>query len=83
MKLFNFKIPEGKEKDITAIETWVVQWESIYGGCSFADVKKRYQSFNNKESAIEFAQRLKEAHKLLRNIGSHVYVDVQKDMPIE
>ncbi len=46
------------------VETWVVRWNQRYGEF-FGDYNEAVQVFTSKEEAVEFANTLKKANKLL------------------
>ena len=57
------------------ITNWEVRWKSRSGDFS-SDVRSEVAGFTSKETATEFAQTLKDAHKMLRNtnrIGIGIY----------
>lgn len=54
-------------REVDTIESWMVTWCSRYGSFTYPDPKNEAIVFTEKESAIEFAESLKEANKLLRN----------------
>lgn len=50
----------------SGVDTWVVQWTARYG--KFHDeTEKRYQAFTSKQEALDFADSIRRAHKLIGN----------------
>lgn len=58
-----------KVKNVQGAEIYTVSWMSRFGDYS-SDTNRVYKAFLTKEDAEEFAQSLRDAHKLLRNTNS-------------
>lgn len=58
-----------KVKNVQGAEIYTVSWMSRFGNY-YADTKRVYKAFLAKEDAEEFAQSLRNAHKLLQNTNS-------------
>jgi len=68
MKIFKLDIPIGK-REIDAVETFEVRWESHSKTYYSVHSEQQAQFFTSKEEADAFKQALKDASKLLRDIG--------------
>lgn len=68
MNIFEFgiKMFEKKPTTIEAIETWIVEWKSIYHDIGrFYLMKPNFLTFTSKYKAQEYAKELQDARKLL------------------
>lgn len=58
----------------SGVDTWVVKWTARYGEF-YGDTTKRYQAFTDKQEALDFADSIRRAHKLIGNTsGTRVTV---------
>jgi dTDP-4-amino-4,6-dideoxygalactose transaminase len=76
MNFFKLRQRDPQEEELSAIETWVVRWQSRSGRYS-SDYKQEAQAFVTKEAAQAFASGLKDAFKLLRYTGHITKVSVE------
>jgi hypothetical protein len=61
----------------SGVDTWIVQWTSRHGAFH-DDTKQRFQAFTDKDEALEFANNIRKAHKLIGNThGTMVTVTKQ------
>lgn len=70
-------IPTGEEKTIEAAETWRVSWKSRYGRYA-DDTKSEAEFFFSEKDANDFANRLRDAFKLIRHSSGNT-VSVEKN----
>lgn len=62
----------------SGVDTWVVQWTARYGRYH-DDTEERYQAFTDKQEALDFADSIRRAHKLIGNtVPSETTVTVTK-----
>lgn len=67
---------KGTKQLTSGVDTWIVEWTRRYGQFS-NETTQCYQAFTNKEEAMEFADSIRRAHKLIGNT-SGTYVSVKK-----
>lgn len=63
------------------VDTYMVKWysaSSSFSGSDFANIHPEYQAFINKEDAENFAESIKQAHKLIKDGDYNSRVDITK-----
>ena len=81
MKIFGYEFRkfESTNTTIEAIETWIVEWESLHKNClSNGEPNTQKQAFINKDGAKLFAKELNDCRKLLGDKGFSAKVYMQK-----
>lgn len=76
-------IPEGTKQLETAVELWSVRWCSLdsrsFNRADLVNAYGRAEFFTSEEDAQKFAQSLTDAYLLIKHIGCHTNITIQKE----
>jgi len=77
MKIKSLFFRDRTETQINEVQVWQVRWTSRHGSYS-ADTKQEVRAFVSEKEAIEFADALKDAFRLIKHTsGNNVLIEKQ------